>query len=131
MKPLADNFQIADFRSYQITQPNTAKLMKMGAHILAIEKRRPHIDKDQALMAIQFSEWVYGTQFHPEANGDKVKETFLLEKEKFQTFLGNKQYEKAVKKLDNIKGINTTQSIILPRFLDFANSINTRNDSKL
>ncbi len=131
MGALSDNFQIADFRSYQITKPHSKNLKKLNAKILAIEKQRPHIDKAQALMAIQFSSCIYGTQFHPEANGDKVKETFELEKEKLQNFLGNKQYEKAVKKLDNIEGINQTQTIILPRFLDFARSIISRDDSKI
>jgi len=131
MKPLADNFQIADFRSYQITKPNFDHLHKFGATILAIEKQRNHIDKAQALMAIQFSDGLYGTQFHPEANGDKVKETFLLEKEKLQAFLGNKQYKKAVKKLDNITGINKTQATILPRFLDYASSILFSDDSNI
>lgn len=130
MGALSDNFQIADFRSYQITQPHSKNLKKLNAKILAIEKQRPHINKAQALMAIQFSSCIYGTQFHPEANGDKVKETFELEKEKLQNFLGNKEYEKAKNKLNNIQGINHTQTIILPRFLDFAYSIIAADDSQ-
>ncbi len=131
MAPLSDPFQIADFRSYQITQPHAKNLKKFRAKILALEKQQPQTNKAQALMAVRFSSYAYGTQFHPEANGDKVKENFHLEKEKLQSFLGNKQYEKAVKKLENIDGINKTQAIILPRFLDFARSITSGNDSKI
>ncbi|HHB79383.1 MAG TPA: hypothetical protein ENK85_09145 [Saprospiraceae bacterium] len=128
---LPATFQIADFRSYQITLPNTKNLKKLEAKILAMEKERPSINKAQALMAAQFTPYMYGTQFHPEANGDKVKESFKLEEEKLTKFLGNKTYQKAVEKLENVAGINQTQATVLPRFLDFAMSIVLKNDSKI
>lgn len=128
--PLPEKFQIADFRSFQITQPNTKNLVLLGAKVLAIEKERPKIDKEQALMAIRFTKTIYGTQFHPEANGDKVKETFIQNKDKLSTFLGNKQYQKALKKLDRIEDINQTQDTIIPNFLDFSISI-LNNDPKI
>lgn len=40
----------------------------MGASILAIEKARPHVPYERAMMALRFNENMIGTQFHPEAD---------------------------------------------------------------
>ena len=40
----------------------------MGASILCIEKSRPHVPYERAIMAMRFNEYMIGTQFHPEAD---------------------------------------------------------------
>src|SRR5436190_669772 len=57
-----------DSREYQVIQPNYSVLEKMGARILCIEKERPHVPYERAVMGIRFNEYMIGTQFHPEAD---------------------------------------------------------------
>jgi GMP synthase-like glutamine amidotransferase len=42
----------------------------LGVTILRLEKERPHVNLERAIMAIRFSKEVFGTQFHPEADGE-------------------------------------------------------------
>ncbi len=65
---LRDPFYAVDSRNYQVTEPNEAVINKMGAQILTIEKDRPHVPLDRAIMAIRFNDYFIGTQFHPEAD---------------------------------------------------------------
>ena len=64
---LRDPFYGVDSRDYQLIQPNHDLLNEMGAKILCIEKSRPHVPYERAIMAIRFNEYMIGTQFHPEA----------------------------------------------------------------
>ena len=63
-KNITDPFYAVDSRDYQATKPALAILDKMGAKILAIEKARPHVPYERALMAIRFSR-DYLFQNHP------------------------------------------------------------------
>ena len=65
---LRDPFYAVDSRDYQVIQPNHDRLKKMGAKLLCIEKSRPHVPYERAVMGIRFNEWMIGTQFHPEAD---------------------------------------------------------------
>lgn len=65
---LRDPFYSVDSRDFQVIEPNHNKLRQMGASILAIEKERPHVPLERAIMAIRFNENMIGTQFHPEAD---------------------------------------------------------------
>lgn len=68
--PLDDPFYVGDFRKWQVINPNEKQIEHLGCKILALEKVRPHVPYERALMAVRFSpEWV-GTQFHPEADPD-------------------------------------------------------------
>ena len=48
---LNDPFYVVDSRDWQAIQPNFDNLNRMGAHVLAVEKYRPHVPYEQALMA--------------------------------------------------------------------------------
>ena len=65
---LRDPFYAVDSRDHQVIQPNLALLDRMGAKILCIEKSRPHVPYERALMGIRFNDHMIGTQFHPEAD---------------------------------------------------------------
>ena len=67
-KGLGNPFWIADFRDYQATEPNHKKFNELGAKIICLEKIRPHVDLERAIMGIRLSEEMVATQFHPEAD---------------------------------------------------------------
>ncbi|MET0299157.1 MAG: GMP synthase, partial [Flavitalea sp.] len=76
---LNDPFYSVDSRDFQVTQANTEVLEAMGAHVLAIEKERPHVPLERAIMAVRFNEYMVGTQFHPEA--DAIGMSMYLQRE--------------------------------------------------
>jgi homoserine O-succinyltransferase/O-acetyltransferase len=49
------NIFAADFRWWQVTQPNKKVFSELGAEILALEKIRLHVDYERAIMAIRIS----------------------------------------------------------------------------
>ena len=65
---LQDPFYGVDSRDYQVVQPNKQRVHEMGGEILCIEKERPHVPLERAVMAIRFNPYMVGTQFHPEAD---------------------------------------------------------------
>jgi GMP synthase-like glutamine amidotransferase len=47
-----------------------------------LKKFRPHINLERAIMAVRFSDEIFGTQFHPEANPESLIENLKDEKNK-------------------------------------------------
>jgi GMP synthase-like glutamine amidotransferase len=119
---LNDPFYAVDSRDYQVTEPNHAMIHKTGATILAIEKERPHVPLERAIMAIRFNEYMIGTQFHPEA--DAVGMTMYLQREdKKKTVVESHGYEKwksMIRHLNDPDKIRMTYSHIIPNFLNEA-----------
>lgn len=119
---LKDPFYAVDSRDYQVIQPNHNALKNMGAAILAIEKNRPHVALERAIMAIRFNENMVGTQFHPEA--DAVGMTLhLLTDDKKKTVIENFGEEKWRSMIDHLNDpdkILYTYSHVLPNFLQYA-----------
>lgn len=114
-------FYAADFRYYQVVQPNEEKLKALGGHIIALEKVRPHVEMDRAVMAMQISPEFIGTQFHPEADPEGMK-TYYAHPEKrleVEKTYGEYKYETIMECLedkDSDSILNTYQHI-LPNFL--------------
>jgi homoserine O-succinyltransferase/O-acetyltransferase len=69
---LPDPFFSLESRLYQITAPNDQKIQAMGATIIALEKIRPQLPYERALMAVAFSDTMIGVQFHPEATQERL-----------------------------------------------------------
>ena len=121
-KNLPEPFYAVDSRSYQCIEPNDDKLTEMGMKVVAIEKMRPNIQLERALMAIRFSDEIFGTQFHPEANPAGMLENLKDESNK-QAMINNFGMEKYLETVDRIDGedkIILTQKEILPSFLKMA-----------
>ncbi|ASW73339.1 GMP synthase [Chryseobacterium piperi] len=121
-KNLADPFYGVDSRSFQFIEPDHERFEELGMKIMAIEKFRPHIDLERAVMAVRFSEEIFGTQFHPEANSDSIIENLKDEKNKeamIENF-GMEKYLETLDRIDDEDKIILTRSQILPRFLQFA-----------
>lgn len=116
---LPDPFWVVDSRDFQVTQPNRAAMEKMGAAILCLEKIRPHVDLERAIMALRFTREIIGTQFHPEADADGMRRHFLNaeRKEKIVKAYGIEKYHSMMENLGDPGKIARTESVILPNFL--------------
>ena len=119
---LKNPFYSVDSRDFQVKEPNHNKLHQMGAFILAIEKERPHVPLERAIMAIRFNENMIGTQFHPEA--DAVGMSMHLQTEdKKKTVIenyGREKWESMIEHLNDPDKIMWTYAHILPNFLYMA-----------
>jgi hypothetical protein len=119
---LKNPFYGVDSRDYQVIQPNHNRIKQMGGSILAIEKSRPHVPLERAIMAIRFNEHMIGTQFHPEA--DAVGMTlYLLKEEKKKMVIENHGAEKWRSMIDHLNDpdkILYTYARIIPNFLQRA-----------
>ncbi len=119
---LKDPFYSVDSRDFQVTEPNHNKLKQMGASILAIEKERPHVPLERAVMAIRFNENMIGTQFHPEADAVGMS-LHLQTDEKKKTVIENHGLEKWQSMIDHLNDpekIMWTYAHVIPNFLFYA-----------
>lgn len=119
---LANPFYAVDSRDFQVIEPDREILEEMNAGILAIEKERPHIPLERAIMGIRFSPEMIGTQFHPEADAMGMRKHLLKDyiKEKVIAEHGEEKYYNMLEQLEDPDKIVFTQSVLLPSFLDQA-----------
>ncbi|MEO8147391.1 MAG: GMP synthase [Bacteroidia bacterium] len=117
---LQEPFYAVDSRKWQVIQPDAHALRTMGAKILAIEKERIHVPHERATMAIQFTQEIIGTQFHPEADAQGM--IFYLNGEEKKNVVienyGIEKYNSFLSQLHEPGKISHTQKIILPSFVD-------------
>lgn len=116
-----DPFYGVDSRDYQVIEPQMNILYK-GAKILCIEKERPHVPYERAIMGMRFNDYFIGTQFHPEADPTGMS-MYLQTEEKKKTVVENYGYEKwesMITQLNDPDKISWTYSHILPNFLSIA-----------
>lgn len=119
---LGDPFYVVDSRDYQVISPDTEKLQRAGASILCIEKDRPHVPLERAIMAIRFNEYMIGTQFHPEADAIGMS-MYLQRDDKKQSVIeahGEAKWASMIEQLNDPDKILWTYSHVLPNFLDQA-----------
>lgn len=118
-KNLPNPFYAVDSRSFQCVQPNEVRFKEMGAKILALEKIRPHIDLERAVMAIRYSKEIFGTQFHPEANPDGLMASFKNKdyRDALINDFGIEKFLETLDRIDDEEKIVLTRAQILPRFL--------------
>lgn len=117
---LKDPFYAVDSRDYQVIQPNHDMLNEMGSSILCIEKSRPHVPYERAVMGIRFNEYMVGTQFHPEADAPGMS-MYLQREDKRKTVIENHGEAKLLSMLEHLEDpdkIVWTYSHILPNFLN-------------
>jgi len=111
-----------DSRDYQITQPDNEQLNLLGASILCIEKDRPHVPYERAIMAVRFNDYMIGTQFHPEADAIGMSRHFQTEEKKRMIIenYGEEKWRNMVAQLNDPDKIMWTYAHILPNFLNDA-----------
>jgi homoserine O-succinyltransferase len=119
LQGLPDPFYAVDSRSYQITEPTVERMESMGASILCLEKIRPHVALDRAIMAMRFSPEIIGTQFHPEADNQGMLRYFMTQEKRDHIVrnFGQEKYDDMVAYLQDPTKIALTESVILPSFL--------------
>ena len=116
---LDDPFYVADFRDYQVVRANHNSLTSIGGSVLALEKLRPHVPYERAVMAVRWSpEWV-GTQFHPEADADGMithfndpaRKAVILDEH------GEDKYLEMMAHLADPAKIQRTNEVVIPGFI--------------
>lgn len=119
---LHDPFYAVDSRDYQVIQPLNSRISEMGGTVLCIEKARPHVPYERAVMGIRFNEFMIGTQFHPEA--DAAGMTLHLNAADRKKIVvenhGMKKWQQMLEHLSDPDKIVLTQSTVLPNFLNAA-----------
>ncbi len=119
---LQDPFYAVDSRTFQVIQPNHARIADMGGHILAIEKERPHVPLERAIMAVRFSDTMIGTQFHPEADPTGMS-MYLRRDDRKQIVIaehGEEKWKSMIDHLEDPDKIRWTYSHVIPNFLSYA-----------
>lgn len=119
---LKDPFYAVDSRDFQVVQPNKEELQSMGGAVLAIEKYRPHVPLERAVMAIRFNPYMLGTQFHPEADPEGMAVHFSKEDKKNLVIsnFGEEKYQSMIDHLNDPDKIVTTYATVVPNFLNMA-----------
>jgi homoserine O-succinyltransferase/O-acetyltransferase len=119
---LHDPFYAMDSRDFQVIQPNYSVIEQMSAKILCIEKDRPHVPYERAIMGIRYNENMIGTQFHPEADVAGMN-MYLHREDKKKTITenyGEVKWQSMLKHLNDPDKILWTYSHVLPNFLNQA-----------
>jgi homoserine O-succinyltransferase len=119
---LNDPFYVVDSRDWQAIQPKFENLNRMGAYVLAVEKYRPHVPYEQALMAVRFNQYMIGTQFHPEADAIGMS-IHLQTEEKKQNVIenfGEAKWQSMIDQLNDPDKIMWTYAHLIPNFLNGA-----------
>ena len=119
---LSDPFYAIDSRDYQVVQPKLSMFKKKGAKIISLEKIRDHVQYERAIMAVRFSDYMFGTQFHPEADALsfianlKNKAT----REKIIAMKGKTKFRDMLEDLLDEQKIYKTNETLIPNFLKIA-----------
>ncbi|HEY1166906.1 MAG TPA: GMP synthase [Chitinophaga sp.] len=117
---LPDPFYIVDSRFWQVISLRKDKMEAMGAQVLAIEKERPHVPLERAVMAIRFTPEFLGTQFHPEADATGMRKYLLQEDKKDHVIrhYGEEKYTSMLEQLTDPEKIMLTHNRLIPTFLN-------------
>jgi hypothetical protein len=108
-----------DSRVYLVIGPDHSRMKELGATLLCIEKERPHVPLERAIMGIRFNPYMIGTQFHPEADAPGMT-MYLHRADKKKTVIDNHGLEKWQSMIDHLNDpdkILWTYSHLIPNFL--------------
>jgi GMP synthase-like glutamine amidotransferase len=119
---LDDPFYSVDSRDYQILQPDEGKIRAGGGEILCLEKERPFVALERAIMAIRFTDAIVGTQFHPEADSEGMH-MYLVRDDKKKMISerhGAAKYQQMLQMVNQPDKLLLTYHTIIPAFLNNA-----------
>ena len=115
---LNNPFYAADFRSFQVVAPAEDILREKEMRILALEKIRPHVPLERAIMAVRFSDYVLGVQFHPEVAPATMRRQ-LKDPRRRDTIVqedGLEKYQKMLKYLNDTTKMLAVHQALFPAF---------------
>lgn len=116
---LTNPFYAIDSRDYQVIKPKRSIFSKKGAKIISLEKIRDNMQYERAIMAVRFTDYLVGTQFHPEA--DPISFLSLLRnkevKEKIRNMKGKRKFRNMLEDLVDDDKIYRTNETLIPNFL--------------
>lgn len=122
LEGLEDPFYAVDSRDYQVVQPHLNVFADKGAKIISLEKIRDHVQFERAIMAVRFTKYFVGTQFHPEA--DPLSFVANLKKaetrDKIINMKGRKKFRNMLEDLLDEEKIYKTNETLIPNFLRLA-----------
>lgn len=119
---LKDPFYTLESRYYQITAPNDAVIETMGASIIILEKERPSVPLERAIMGVKFNSNMYGVQFHPEAD-PSLLDTYFTQPEVKNSMIesfGELKWKKTHHSIKDPQKVEATFNIMIPNFLNLA-----------
>lgn len=119
---LSDPFYAADFRHWQVVEPDHNLFETLGAQIIAREKVRPHVPHERAIMGIRVSPEIVGVQFHPEADPPGMLVHFQQEKRRREIIdlHGEGKYQLILERLKDPQYLQHTYNTVIPNFLSNA-----------
>lgn len=122
IKRLPEPFYAVDSREWQLTEPDAERMKHLGSKILCMEKMRPHVPYERAVMAIRFSKEILGVQFHPEADAEGMYRYFDRpdKKDKIIAQYGREKYDQMIEYLSDPNKIELTHHAIIPAFISEA-----------
>jgi homoserine O-succinyltransferase/O-acetyltransferase len=121
LNELTNPFYAADFRKYQVVNPDDKKIKELGAEILSIETETSE-NGHPAIMALRISKEIAGTQFHPEADPDSMMYHFSQSERKKHIVekYDEEKYKEMIRLLEHPDKIKLTRKTVLPNFLNDA-----------
>ena len=116
---LDDPFYAVDSRDYQVVQPHLNVFADKGAKIISLEKIRDHVQFERAIMAVRFTKYFVGTQFHPEADPMSFIANLRNSesKEKIKKMKGSTKFRNMLEDLVDDDKIYKTNETLIPNFL--------------
>ncbi len=118
-KRLPDPFFAADFRHWQVVEPDARRMQTLGAEVLALEKPRRHVPLERATMAMRLTPEIVGVQFHPEADPPGMLKHFAEPRRRKLVVRrhGVEKYERIIRRMADPSYLKRTHDAVLPNFL--------------
>lgn len=119
---LSDPFYAIDSRDYQVVKPKFSAFIKKRAKIISLEKTIDNAQYERAIMAVRFTDYFVGTQFHPEADPIAFI-SHLRNKEardKIRNMKGKKKFRNMLEDLLDDDKIYRTNENLIPNFIRIA-----------
>ena len=119
LEGLNNPFYAIDSRDYQVVQPKLNVFKKKGATIISLETIKDHSQTERAIMAVRFSDYMVGTQFHPEADPlafiSHLRNKTL--KDNIKEIKGKRKFRNMLEDIVDDDKIYRTNETMIPNFI--------------
>ncbi len=117
-------FYAADFRRHQLVQPDINRFAELGAEMLLLEKVRPHVPLERAILGVRFSPALVGMHIHPEVDPGLMRKLLKdpIKREQVLEEHGEEKYQKMLKYLNETKNLEGANRRLIQNFLTLVSS---------